>query len=123
MDSAEAFRPCAAQEFHEDGLRLVVQRVGCEDAVCVAGVDEGCEEVVADSARGLFYGFAGLDDTFRDAGAMEVEWEVEADTEVFDKLLIGVGLCSAETVMDMDGAEAYAEGFTEGGVGGVKGEQ
>jgi hypothetical protein len=54
---------------------------------------------------------------------MEVEENVELDAEVFDEALVGVGFCSAKTVVDVDGAEADAEGFARGGVGGVEGEE
>jgi hypothetical protein len=35
---------------------------------------------------------------------MEVEGDVEADAEVFDELLVGVGFFAAEVVVDVDGA-------------------
>ena len=59
VDGAEAFGPGSAEEFHEDGFGLVVEGVGGEDGVGVAGGEEGGEEVVADGAGGFFDGFAG----------------------------------------------------------------
>jgi len=38
-------------------------------------------------------------------------------------LLVGVGFFAAEVVVDVDGAEAYAEGIAWGGVGCVKSEE
>ncbi len=38
-------------------------------------------------------------------------------------MLVGVGFGSAKVVIDVDGAEADAEGFARGGVGGVEGEE
>ena len=54
---------------------------------------------------------------------MEVQRNVEADAEVFDEALVGVGLFAAQAVVDVDGAEADAEGFVGCGVGGVEGEE
>jgi hypothetical protein len=102
--------------------------VGGEDAVGVAGGEEGVKEVVADSSGGFFDGFgisrsAGLGEAVGDAGVVEMEGGVEGDAKVFDELLVGVGFGSAQAVVDVDGAEAYAEGFAGGGVGGVEGEE
>ena len=58
VDSAEAFGPGSAEELHEDGLGLVVEGVGGEDGVGVAGGDEGGEEIVADGAGSFFDGLA-----------------------------------------------------------------
>jgi hypothetical protein len=102
--------------------------VGGENAVGVAGGEEGGEEVVADVAGGFFDGFwisrcAGLSDAVDNAGVVKVEGDVEGDAEVFDELLVGVSFGSAQAVVDVDGAEAYAEGFAGGGVGGVEGKE
>ncbi len=123
VDGAEAFGPRAAEEFHEDGFGLVVEGVGGEDGVGMAGGEEGGEEVVADRAGGFFDGFAGLGDAVRDVGLVKVEGNVEADAEVSDELLVAVGFCAAKAVMDVGGAQADAEGFARGGVGGVEGEE
>ena len=128
VDGAEAFGPGAAEEFHEDGFGLVVEGVGGEDAVGVAGGEEGGEEFVACVAGGFFDGLgisrgAGVGDAGGDVGVVEVEGDVEADAEVFDELLVGVGFFAAEVVVDVDGGEADAEGVAGGGVGGVEGEE
>jgi len=104
VDGAEAFGPCAAEELHEDGFGLVVEGVGGEDGVSLSGGDEGGEEVVADGAGGLFDGFVCLCDAGGDAGVVEVEGDVEADAEVFDEALVGVGFFAAKAVVDVDGA-------------------
>ena len=62
-------------------------------------------------------------DAVGDVGLVEVEGDFEADAEVFDELLVGVGFFAAEAVVDVDGGEAYAEGVAFGGVGGVEGEE
>jgi GNAT superfamily N-acetyltransferase len=54
---------------------------------------------------------------------MEVQRNVEADAEVFDEALVGVCFFAAQAVVDVDGAEADAEGFARRGVGGVEGEE
>jgi hypothetical protein len=57
---------------------LVVEGVSGQDCVGLAGGDQGVEEVVADGSGGFFDGFAGLSYALRDAGAVEVEGDVEA---------------------------------------------
>jgi hypothetical protein len=54
---------------------------------------------------------------------MEVERDFEADAEVFDELLVGVGFFGADAVVDVGGGETDAEGVVFGGVGGVEGEE
>ena len=123
VDGAEAFGPGSAEELHDDGFGLVVEGVGGEDGVGVAGGEEGGEVVVADGAGGLFDGLACFGDAGGDAGLVEVEGDVEGDAEVFDEALVGVGFFAAKAVVDVDGGEADAEGFACGGVGGVEGEE
>ena len=123
VDGAEAFGPCSAEELHEDGFGLVVQGVGGEDGVGVAGVEEGGEEFVAGVAGGLFDPFACGGNALGDVCLVEVEGDVEPDAQVFDELLVGVGFFAAEVMVDVDGAEACAEGVVLGGVGGVDGEE
>ncbi len=124
VDAAEALGPGSAEELHEDGLGLVVEGVGGEDGVGLAGGDEGVEKVVAEGAGGLLDGLAGAGDPVGDADAVEVEGDVEAGAEGFDKLPVGGGFFRiADAVVDVGGAEAYAEGLAGGGVGGVEGEE
>jgi len=75
----------------------------------VAGGEEGGEEFVADVAGGLFDGLgvavsSGLRDAVGDVGLVEVEGDVEADAEVFDELLVGIGFFAAKIVVDVDSA-------------------
>ena len=87
VDGAEAFGPGSAEELHEDGFGLVVEGVGGEDGVGVAGGDEGVEEVVADGAGGFFDGFAGVWATrCGDVGVVDVEGDVEAGAEGLDEV-------------------------------------
>jgi hypothetical protein len=123
MDGAEAFGPGSAEELHEDGFGLVVEGVGGEDGVDVSGGEEGRKEIVSDVAGGFFDCFFCFGDTGRDVGVVEVEGNVEGDAEVFDEALVGVRFFAAEGVVDVDGGEAYAEGFVMGCVGGVEGEE
>jgi GNAT superfamily N-acetyltransferase len=124
VDAAEALRPGSAEELHEDGLGLVVEGVGGKDGVGLAGGDEGVEEVVAEDAGGFFDGLSGAGDPVGNADAVEVEGDVEAGAEGFDKLPVCGGFFRiADAVVDVGGAEAYAEGLAGGGVGGVEGEE
>jgi len=124
VDGAEALGPGAAEEFHEDGLGLIVEGVGGEDGVGLAGGDEGVEKVVADGAGSFFDGLAGLGDAGGNVGPVDVEGNVETGAEVFDKLLVSGGFFpGTDAVVDVGGAEADAEGVAGDGVGGVEGEE
>jgi len=124
VDGGEAFGPGSAEELHEDGLGLVVEGVGGEDRVSVAGGDEGAEEVVADAAGSLFEGLAGSRSSSGDIGVADMERDVELDAEGFDELLIGVGFGGgADAVVDVRCGQAYAEGVTLGAVGGMESEE
>jgi hypothetical protein len=124
VDGAETLGPGSAEEFHEDGLGLVVEGVGGEDSVGLAGDDEGVEEVVADGSGGFFDGLAVLRGSGGDVDAMKVEGNVKAGAEGFDELVVGGGFFGGtDAVVDVGGAEADAEGFAWGGVGCVEGEE
>ena len=124
VDGAKTLGPGSAEEFHEDGLGLVVEGVGGEDGVSVAGGEEGVEEVVADGSGGFFDGLAVLGGSGGDVDAMKVEGDIEAGTESFDELVVGGGFFGGtDAVVDVGGAEADAEGIAGGGVGDVEGEQ
>jgi hypothetical protein len=121
VDAGEAFGPGSAKELHEDGFGLVVEGVGGEDGVGVAGVEESGEEFVAGVAGGFFDGFVFGNCALLHVGLMEVERDIQVDAEVFDELLVGVGFFAAEVVVDVDGGEAYSEGFALGFVCAVEG--
>ena len=129
VNGAEAFGPGSAEELHEDGFGLVVEGVGGEDGVGLAGGDEGTEEVVADGAGGLFDGLwiaagSGLRYAVGDAGSVEVEREFEAAAEGFDEVLVGGRFfLAADAVVNVDCGEAYTEAIVFCCVGGVKGEE
>jgi hypothetical protein len=123
VDGAEALGPGAAEELHEDGFGLVVEGVGGEDRVGVAGVEEGGEEIVADGAGGLFDGFAGFGCAGGDVRVVKVERDFEGDAEIFDETLVGVGLGCAEAVIDVDCAEADAESVVPGCIGSVESQE
>ncbi len=104
---------------------MVVEGVGGEDRVGVAGGEEGGEEVVAEVAGGFFDGLgissgAGFGDALRDAGLVEMERDVVGDAEVFNEMLVGVRFFSAQAVVDVDCGEADAERVACGGIGGVE---
>jgi hypothetical protein len=48
-----------------------------------------------------------------------MEGDVVGDAEIFDEALVGVGFFAAKAVVDVDGGEAYPEGFACG----VEGEE
>jgi hypothetical protein len=56
-------------------------------------------------------------------GAVEMQRDVEASAEIFDKALIGFGFVAAQGVVDVDGGEADAERALRQGVGRVDEEQ
>jgi len=89
----------------------------------MASADERSEEVIADVASGLFDGFAGLSGALGDVGAVKMQGNIEAGTEIFDELLIGIGFSGADAVVDVGGAEADAERVVLCDVGRVEGAQ
>ena len=124
VDGGEAFGPGSAEELHEDGFGLVVEGVGGEDGVGLAGGDEGVEEVVADGSGGFFDRLAGSGGPLGDVGLVDVERDVEFGAEGFDEVAVGSGFFGgADAVVDVGGGEAYAEGLAWGGVGGVEGQE
>ncbi len=70
----------------------------------MAGGEERGEEVVADGSGGFFDGLVGFGDAIWNVGVVKVEGDVEADAEVFDETLIGVGFFAAKAMVDVDGA-------------------
>lgn len=124
MDGGDALGPGSAKKLHEDGLGLVVEGVGGEDGVGVAGGDEGTEEGVADLASSLFEGFSILGGAGWDVGAVNVERDVELNAEVLNEGEVGVGFRDfADAVVDVDSGEADAEGVARRGVGFVECEE
>jgi hypothetical protein len=124
VDGAKAFGPCSAEELHEDSLGLIVEGMGGEDGVGVAGGDEVVEEVVTNGAGGLFDSLAGSGGAGGDVGLVDVERDFEASAEVCDEVLVGEGFSGGtDAVVDVDSGEADAEGVVFCGVGGVEGEE
>ena len=124
MDGAKSLGPGSAKELHQDGLGLIVEGVGGEDGVGVAGGKKGAEEGVACLAGGFFDGFAVLGGAGGDVAAMDVEWDVELDAEVLDKGEIGVGLSGlADAMVNVNCGEPDAERVARRSVGFVQGEQ
>jgi hypothetical protein len=119
VDGAEAFGPGSAEDLHKDGFGLVVEGVGGENGVGVAGCEEGGEELIADCAGGLFDGLVGFRDTLGHACVVEMEGDVVRDAEIFDEALVGIGFFAAQAVVDVGGGEADAEGLACG----VEGEE
>jgi hypothetical protein len=104
MDCGDAFCPGSTEELHEDGFGLVVEGVGREDRVGVAGGDEGAEKGVANLASGFFEGFAIFSGSGGDVGSVDVERDVELDAEILNEGEVGVGFgCLADAVVDVDG--------------------
>ncbi|MCU1223245.1 MAG: hypothetical protein JWQ42_1338 [Edaphobacter sp.] len=124
VDGAQTFGPGSPEYLHEDGLCLVVKGVGGKDGVGLAAGDKGVEEVVADGSGGLLYGLAGLSGTVGNAGVVDMEGDIKAGTEVADEVEVGGGVFrGADAVVDVGCGKAYTEGFTGGGVGGMKREE
>jgi hypothetical protein len=121
MDGGETFGPGSTEELHEDGLCLVVEGVGGEDGVGVAGRDEGTEEGVANLASGLFQGFAVFSGAGWNVGPVNVKSDAELNAEVLNEGEVGIGFgCFADAVVHVDGGESDAESVTLGCIGLVK---
>ena len=128
MDAAQPLGPGPAQQLHQDGLGLVVQGVRGEDGVGVAVGDELPEEVVAKVARSLLDGLgpavgARVKDAVWNAGVADVQRNFEAQAERLDEGEIGVGLVTAQAVVDVDSRQSDAERVARLGVGGVQQKQ
>ena len=123
VNPAEALGPGSAKELHEDGFGLVVEGVGGEDGVGLAGGEEVAEGCVAEVASCLFDGFAVGGGVGGGVDAPGVEGDFEAGAEGFDEGLVGVGFGTPEAVVDVDGGEAGAEGVARESVGGAEEEQ
>jgi hypothetical protein len=81
------------------------------------------KEVVADGAGGLFDGLAGGGYASGDAGIVGVQWDFEARAEGLDEGEVGVGLVTAQAMVDVYRGKANAEGIAWLRVGGVKQQQ
>ncbi len=121
VDAPQALGPGPAKELEEDGLGLVIQRVGGEDSIGFAGTEEVAEGLVADRAGGLFEGLAGDCGVGGYVGLMEVEGDVEVGAELLDEGLVGIGFPAADAVVDVDGGEADAEGGLLDRIGEMEG--
>jgi hypothetical protein len=123
MDGTETLGPGTAEKLHQHGLSLIVEGVGSQDRVGMTVADERGEEVIANVAGGFFDGFSGLSGTFRDVDPMNMQRNIEAAAEGFDKLLVDVGFTGTNPMMDVGGAEADTERVALCGVGGVERKQ
>ncbi len=98
--------------------------MGGKDGVDVSGVQESPEEGVADLACGLFDSLAAFGDAGGDVGAMDVERNIELETEVLDEVEIGIRFGGfAYAVVNVGGGEADSESVTRGSVRFVQREQ
>ncbi len=91
----------AAQDAHQHGFGLIVERVRRGDLVRFAFVHELEKPTVAQLASaGFETGLAGPRVGGRIARA-QVEVQLEAAGQVLDELLVGIGLSAANAVMEM----------------------
>ena len=119
-DGGDAFGPGSAEELHQDGLGLVVQRVSGEHGVGLAGGDEAAEGFVAEVAGGFFEGFAVGGGVGARIDGVDGEGNLEAGAEGFDKGLVLLGFLAAEGVIDVNGGKTDAERVAGQRVGGVE---
>jgi hypothetical protein len=54
---------------------------------------------------------------------VDVERDSDAQTELFDKGEVGVGVRATQSMVDVDGGEGHAKGIALLGVGGVEEQQ
>jgi hypothetical protein len=83
-------------------------------------VVKGC---VAEVAGSLFDSLAGVRDVCRDVYVSQMQRDFEASAEIGDEGCVGVGLCAAQIVMNVDSGEDGSEGIAGLAVGGVEGEE
>ena len=124
VNGGESCGPCAANQLHQDGFGLVVEGVGGQDGVHVAGGDEAAEEGVAGLAGGLFHGLAVLGGTGWDIGVMDVQGDVVLEAEILDEGEIGVRFGGLpDSVMDVRRGEADPKGVAGCRVGLMDGKE
>ena len=117
VDAGEAFGPCAAQEFAEDGFSLVAKGVGGGYGVEMALGHELAKPLVTEAAGGFFDGLVLLAGFVVQRGfvllacfgggvnLMRVEGEVEGLGQLSGELLVSVRCLIAEPVMEMSQVE------------------
>jgi len=86
------------------------------------------EEVIAHGARSLLdglglTGFAGLGKSVRDTGPADMQRNLKPRAERLDEREVLVSLAAAQSVVDVDGRQSYAERVARQSVGGVQQEQ
>ncbi len=104
-DAAQTFRPCAAQQLHQDRLRLIIQRVGSRDSIDLPRGKQLIETAVAQRARRLFDSAATLRRKRRDIAVLRAQWNVELARQIGDELRIAIRLSAAQAVVHMNGRE------------------
>jgi hypothetical protein len=127
MDAGEAFGPCSAKEFAEDGFGLVIESVGGGDGIERVLGHEAAEPGVAEAAGGFFDGLVGLVGVlcgFRfGVDLMGVERQAERGGEIGAELLVNVGFGATEAVVEMGDVEDDAEVGGAGGEGAGEGDR
>jgi hypothetical protein len=78
---------------------------------------------VAEISGSLFERLAGAPDVCRDVYVSQMQRDFEASAEIGDEGCVGVGLCAAQIVVDVDSGEDGSEGIAGLPVGGVEGEE
>jgi hypothetical protein len=85
----------AAEDAHEDGLRLVIGMVRHDDAVGFLGAEHGREGVKTGLAGGVFTGAGGEAEAFKGKG------EFEFFGELGDEFGVGGAFGAADAVVDV----------------------
>src|SRR6266704_3162855 len=100
-NASESACACATQDAHQDGLCLIVQRVGRRDLFCFALTNQFCKPLVPQLARSRFqtdFLFTRISWNVSRSG---VHLQCEFTRLVFYELLVSISFSAANLMMEM----------------------
>ncbi len=115
VDTGQALRPCASQQFRQNSLCLVVPVVRSGHRFDCPRSHQFTEPAIAETPRSLLDGFdwfAGLEVLQRSTRSVDsgfVKAQIKASGQVTAKIEVGVGFCSTQPVVEMGHVEHQSQ--------------
>ncbi len=100
-DAGQAAGAGAAQDAHQNGFRLVVERVRGGDLVCLAFANELEKPLVTQLTRGGLQTGLVLARVGGDISGPSMQLQSELPGQLFHELLVSVGLGAPDSMMEM----------------------